>query len=157
MASNRNGFLCLKYCSTNVTMRAFCETCGGTCGSNGSISCYCVSLGGTVLNTTNRASGFVGTCCSSACVNVVSPLSIKGDVGINFVFVEIPRIGEICVGKPAVEDIISSCGICRSCKKTASRNLCSFHSVSAIGLEGYAILFRRNLLKELVASRKRQY
>ena len=157
MTSSRNSFLCLKYYSTNVTMRAFCETCGGTCRSNGSISCYCVSFRGTILNTTNRASGLVSTCCSSACVNVVSPLSIKGDVGINFVFFKIPRICEICVGKPTVEDIISSCRIFRSCKKTVSRNLCSFHSVSAIGFEGYVILFWRNLLKELVASRKRQY
>ena len=53
MIGCRNNLLCLENLSTNVTMRAFSETCGGAGRSNGSISCYCVSLRRSVCNATN--------------------------------------------------------------------------------------------------------
>jgi hypothetical protein len=155
--SGRNSFLCLEYCSTNVTMRAFCETCGGTCGSNRSVYYRCVFFCYTIFNAANRTCRFCSTCCSSACVNVIYPLCIKGDFGINFVVFKIPRIGEFCIGKPTVEDIISLGGIFRSCDKTASRNRQGSYGVSTVSLEGYGILVWWIRLKELVASRKRQY
>ena len=149
--------MCLNNLATNVTMRAFCETCGGTSGSNSSISNYYVSLSISVFLVTNVTNGLVGTSSLAACVNVVDPLSVKCQYGSDFIFLKIPGLGKFRIGIPTVEDVITSLGILRSCNKAVAFNYHGIYVASAVSLEGYSILVRRKLLEENVASRHRQY